>query len=299
MTESFSANIKTHFPNQKAWLIVAIAMVVGTAYALALFYTLHPIAVDWRVIFYLISKIPFAPYSFFEFVYLPWIALVLYPFSFFSEHVSLLLNLSICTIVFILLVLYKKGNLLSVALTLTSAPFLSLLINANIDWIPALGLFFQNGVGVIFLFAKPQVGFLAALDWYLKEKEKLWFVLVPLIFMLLSFLIWPSWPFEMLANIQESKLAGKPNASLFPWTLPLGIFLVIYIMWKRPENGEILGALATLCVFPYYAYHSITLTFALVSAKYPRLALAVWAVLWVLKIIQNWAALSQVFGAVF
>ena len=249
--------------------------------SLILFSILKPKSADWHDYFVHVSRIPLKPYTIDYFLNLPWTALVLAPFSLISQDISWLINASLNAVVFSAIILKKDGKLLPLFLTLTSVPFVMLSGNGNIEWIPALGFLFPNAVGVIFLLTKPQSGIFAALDWFYRQKNKTLFLLVPSVWVLLSLLIWPGWPVDLVSNLSlVTKRFNTWNWSLFPWTIPVGIGLIYHIIRNKPDNGELLGVLATFCFSPYFAGYSVTILFTLTSIAHPRKSIVLWVLLW-------------------
>lgn len=247
-----------------------------------LFFIIPPVAIDWLNTYHPIALHPLQPYSTNSFVNAPWTAVIIYPLQMVSKNVGLVLNASITLVVFIILVISRNGKLLSIVLTMTSFPVLSGISNGALEWIPALGFLFQDGIGMLFLLTKPQSGLLGGLDWYLRSKNKKLFLIIPAVTTMLSLLIWPDWPSQLMANLQthEVGLRGR-NISLFPWTIPIGIALIYYIIKKRPENGELLGVLATSTLTPYTAFQSYSVLFTLISISYPKAAVITWVLLWI------------------
>jgi hypothetical protein len=257
-------------------------------------------AMDWRFAFSLVSRVPLNPYSVTAFFNPPWTALILYPLHFLPQDIGLAVNLSLNVVIIGLLVIKRKGDLLALVLTLTSFPFLSLLANGNIEWMPALAFIFQNGYGIPFLLAKPQSGVFAALAWFQKAKNKWVFILPGLITVVLSFIIWKNWLLAILANIHYAN-ANKlglftVSASFFPWLIPLGLGLLYYVFKYKPVDSEILGTLATFFLVPYFVVHSLTILFALISISHRRIALACWALLWAYPILGHWATFIHLLG---
>jgi len=284
-------------------LSVSQKIILGAAFLVfftVIFLIFPTPSVDWRDSFYPVSGNPLDPYAVRSFMNLPWAALLLYPLHFFSENTSLAINTSLNLVVFGALVKYKKGNLLSIFLTLTSFPFMALLANGGIEWIPAAGLFFQNGLGIFLLLTKPQSGLLAGMDWFLRSKNKVLLLVFPMLGILVSLVLWKDWPVKILANVyyvqnSQFKLSDW-NMSLFPWSIPVGLGLVFYVIKRKPANGELLGIIATFCLVPYFAPHSLIILFALLSVSCPRGSIAVWFLLWLYPVMHNWSIFVRMLG---
>jgi len=251
---------------------------------------IKPPSPDWINHFSNVAKAPFQPYGQERYFYNPpWTALILFPFSLLPLGVAWKINACFNIVIFSGIILFRKGNLLSIFLTLTSLPFFWLIGNGNIEWIPALALFFPNSLGLILLSAKPQSGILVGLAWIKKQENLYRFVGIPVLWFLFSLLIWKNWPIDLFNNLSYSinRSMQSWNLSLFPWTVPIGIYLIYHILKNKPENGELLGALATLCISPYFAAYSLILFFTLLSISYPRYSILVWLSLWAYFFIVN------------
>jgi hypothetical protein len=263
-----------------------------------LFYIFPPNATDFRFVFYPVSHITLHPYDIKAFNYFPWTALLIFPMRFLSVNVGSAINTSINLVVIGSLVIKRKGGRLALFLSLTSYPFLSLLANGSIEWIPAIGFIIQGGWGLPLLMVKPQSAILAALSWFQVAKNK-WLFLAPVACTVtISFIIWGNWPLELIANIQSvNGVMRDVNISPFPWLIPFGIGLIYYIIKRKPANSEILGAAATYCLVPYFVPHSLTILFALLSVSCRRLSILIWALLWTFPIISNWTVFVQILGS--
>jgi hypothetical protein len=266
--------------NQKKMISVIIFLVS----CIAVVFIIPSPSGDWHVNFYPVSKNLLNPYSIKTFNYPPWAALLFYPLGFFLENTGALINASLNIIVIGLLVIKRKGDLFSLVLTFTSFPFLALLANGNVEWIPALGFILQNGWGLPFIFIKPQSGILAIYSWFLPVKNKLKFFIPIIIVIIISFIVWGNWINSILESVKYMNILNKDqyqyNLSLFPWTIPIGIGLIIYLVKYKPINAEILGIIATLSLFPYFASQSLIILFALISVSHRRIAMISWFLLW-------------------
>jgi len=277
-----------------------VSVIIVFIFVIVIFYIFPAQSTDWHFTFYPVSKILLHPYSVKTFVNPPWTTLLLYPLHFYSVDISQAINTSINFIVIGLLVVKRKGDLLSLVLILTSFPFLSLLANGSIEWIPALGFILQNGWGLLLLLAKPQSGILAALAWFTSAKNKHLFFVPAILTLILSFIVWGNWPAEMIANIRymDNAKYGLFTVSVYPWpwAIPLGLGLIFYILKYKPSNSEILGTLATYCLVPYFVPHSLIIPFALLSISHRRLSILFWVLLWLYPILSNWVIFIQILG---
>jgi len=270
---------------EKAFIKLYIYTIPTFLFFVFLFHFFPPAGVDWRFGFYQVAKNPLNPYEATHlFINPPWLAVVLLPFGQLSEITSLAINASLNLVCIGLLVISRKGSWLALVLTLTSYPVLSVIANGNIEWIIALGFLLQNKWGLPLLLLKPQVGLLAILSWNSFRDNKPAFILPSLIVILISFAIWGNWIAGISTNLQglqNSQLSIDVwNCSLFPWSVPIGLLFIYLILKYQPSYSEILGVIATFCLVPYFAMYSTGVLFALISASYKRLGIALWVLLW-------------------
>jgi hypothetical protein len=265
-----------------------------------LFLVVPPQGVDWRVTFYPTAGVPLNPYSVPTFVNPPWTALLLFPLQFASVDLSAAINTSLNFVLIGLLVIRRKGDLISLALTMTSFPFLALLANGSTEWIPAIGFILQNGWGLPLVLTKPQSGILAVIAWFSPAKKRILFLLPVALTLLISFLLWGNWLLPMLANVQYMRDAQiglfTVSISPFPWAIPIGLGLMVYILKCRPRQSEIFGILATLCLVPYFVPHSLTILFALLSVSHRRASILTWLLLWSFAVFSGWGEVIRIFG---
>ncbi len=288
------SNIKSSLLRNIIFVIFVFIFFTGV------FLIFPPAAIDWRHTFYQVAKTPLHPFDIRPFMNIPWTALILYPFRYFLENISLAMNASLSLIVFGLLVIKRKGKSLPLVLTLTSYPFLALIANGSIEWIPALGFILQNEWGIPLLLAKPQSGILAIFAWVSSFKNKILLFLPAIIIIALSFIVWGNWLVAMMANVQYMQSANQGlsswNISLFPWSIPVGLGLMFYVIKYQPVDGELLGILATFCLVPYFAVHSLAIFFALLSVSHRRIAIGSWLLLWLYPVVSHWMFITQLLG---
>ena len=244
-----------------------------------LFYVFLPqVPNDWSTAFYVAAETPFEPYQVPLYNYPPWLALILAPFSFFSLRFSQALNAFAALYFVSLLVVRSKGTVFSLIITFTSFPFFALLGNASVDWVVAAGFVFASVWAVPLVLAKPQTGFLVLFIWFKRSTNKKQFLLAGFLFFLVTLLIWGLWPLDAWRNIQEISVMKRVNSSFFPWSIPVGLYL-LYYAWKNDDELAAVGA--TLCVSPYFAPQSLIVGFAILAARYRKVALVVSILLWI------------------
>lgn len=137
---------------------------------------------------------------------------------------------------------------------LLSPPVVHCLLVGNVDWAPLVGLFVEpRWLGVMLLLVKPQMGLWVVLLWGWQALEAggwrgLGRVWGPgALACAASFLVW-GWPAQALGV-----LGNGDNASLWPWTLPVGVGLVA-AAWRRGDGR--LAMAAGPCLSQYALLHS-------------------------------------------
>ena len=283
-------------PSSKKISLKTLALALGIVAPLVIFAfsLVLPPAGDFLDAFWPAAHAPLDPYRVPGYLNPPWIALLLYPLTFLPERLAQAVIAFLNLAVTLLLVVRCGGNRWSVLLALTSAPFLSLLVNGNMDWLPMAAFLLPAEAGLAVALSKPQVGMLAGLLWFKRAKRKLLFLLPATGLLLLSFVVWGWWVPQMFAQTGPGGRAVGPwNVSPFPWMIPVGLAL-LYFAWKRED--ELLAVAATLCLVPYFAIYSLTAFFAMFAARSPRHAVIAWVVLWIFFFVLRWIGLQYFAG---
>ena len=272
-------------PNRLRTLSLAL-LIVSPLMVFAFTYFLPP-AGDFLDAFWPAAHIPFDPYGVPAFLNPPWVALLLYPLTFLSERVAQAIiafsNLGIT----LLLVARYGGTRWSYILTVTSSPFLSLLFNGNIDFLPMAAFLVPTNLGLALMLSKPQVGIMTGLIWFKQARHRVIFLIPAVTLLLISFTIWGWWVPDMLRQsiYADGRSVGPWNISPFPWLVPIGFFL-LYYAWKLED--ELIAVAATLCLVPYFAAYSLTAMFAMLAARSPRAAIIPWVLLWGFFVFLSW-----------
>jgi hypothetical protein len=257
-----------------------------------IFYYIPPMGIDWHFTFFQVAQDPFHPYEIKYFINPPWAALILSPFSFFSEQIGLAINASLGLLVMGILIIQRGGGKFALLLSLTSFPVLTAVADGTIDWIPAIGFLLQNQWGLPFLLIKPQSGVLAFLAWTTSIKQTVKIILPTIITIILSFFVWGNWPLKIWENMQAMKISQSGlsswDISPFPWAIPVGLAIIYMMIRFRPKESELLGILATFCIFPYMAVCSLAVPFVLLSVSKRNLAIILWFLLWIYAFWRNW-----------
>jgi hypothetical protein len=253
-------------------------LIVSPLIIFAFTYFLPP-AEDFLDAFWPAAHVSFDPYSVPAFLNPPWVALLLYPLTFLPERVAQAIVAFLNLAITLLLVARYGGNRWSFVLTVSSAPFLSLLFNGNIDFLPMAAFLLPANWGLALMLSKPQVGMMAGLIWFKQARHKTIFLIPAVTLLLISFAIWGWWIPDMLGQSLSSsgRSVGPWNISPFPWLVPVGL-LLLYFAWKKED--ELIAVAATLCLVPYFAAYSLTAMFAMLAARNPRASIIAWAILW-------------------
>ena len=262
-----------------------LAVVIVAPVLIALFAYGLPRSLDWLGVYARLARHPLHPYVVRGFYNPPWFAVPLTALGWLPDLLSQSVNAYLNFAVTVLVVVRYGGTPRSIVWTLTSLPFATLMVYGNVEWIGMSAFLVPPSVGLILLATKPQTGALAAVAWVRQARSKLNLLLPFVAVFLFSFLVWPNWPKEALANFlaqQPPPLTMPENASLWPWLVPLGIVLVIGA-WLFED--ELLGVAATLCLTPYFVLHSATLLMALLAARAPRWALFLSLGMWVVAVV--------------
>jgi hypothetical protein len=179
---------------------------------------------------------------------------------------------------------YRLGaSPLAMGAFIASPPVLHCLLNGNIDWIPLVGVTLPPQIGLFFVTAKPQIGMTIALFWLVEAWRKgrvheVVRVFAPVtIAFLITFVLFGFWVRKWTEQPEQWW-----NASLFPWSVPFGVYLMVQAIRKR----EIKYALpAGPSLSPYVLFHSWSAAAIAVVAS-DRWTLIVSGALWVLVLIR-------------
>jgi hypothetical protein len=270
-----------------------VVVLLGLALAIAAYL---PYGVDWRDTFRpaALAMLSFRnPYAVEGFYYPLWCLLPYLPFAWLPESIGRGFNLMISLIGFGYVAYRLGAKPLILAAFLASPPVLHCLLNANIDWIPLLGVVLPPQIGLFLVVVKPQVGFGVALFWLVEAwrngggrlrsgywgglREVLrvfWPVTVAL---LATFAVFGFWPLRF-----GHTLTFWWNASLWPASIPVGLALLVAALRRRRKEFALA---ASPCLSPYVLFHSWSgALVALVSSQAEFIAAVIG--LWVLVIIR-------------
>ena len=150
-------------------------------------------------------------------------------------------------------------------------------INGQIEWLALSGLLFVNGFDILVLLTKPQVAIGAVVPRFKTQTAQRIAYLTPALLLgAVSLFVWRGWPIELLSKVRHLP-ESYWNASVWPWGIPIGLFL-LWQAWHRSQ--EWLGMVATPFVFPYVNLTSFIGSMVVLAAKRPRIAVVIWAGVW-------------------
>jgi hypothetical protein len=222
------------------------------------------------------------PYTLPIFMNPPWTAVFLAPLAWLSTELAVLIQLCLYFAMLAALIVKYGGGVKHTLIALSSFIAFDSSLELNVEWLLALGLLVPVRWSMPFLLVKPQV----LLGYYLgcKPREVLQAALPAIGVFGLSFLLWGWWPVRMLEHIQQVSPESR-NYNVAPQSflsagvaIVIGIWLAVVAFRKR---DVVVGILAFYFFTPYVALYSLLILFSLVAARWPRFALLISIVMWV------------------
>lgn len=271
---------------ENSWPIYLVIGLTALVSVVGLFDRLLFDPVDWWIYRQALNH-PLDPYRL-DFFNPPWAMWFLFPFRGLPQDVGWVRLITL--LVFFALVWRQSEDIVKALLLATSVPLLYLIANANIDFLPALAFLLPNkGWAFVLLTIKPQTGVLAVLAWLKRIKSwkaALGLLLPFLALLVVSLFLYGFWPAAVWRNMAEMQNVGLTrvswNTSLFPWSIPLGVYFA-WRTWK--EMDEFYGVTASALLSPYLPLYSLSLWYALFLGRASRLsATMVWVGFWLIYI---------------
>jgi hypothetical protein len=226
------------------------------------FANLRPIAVDWDTYFYPATRLllqghnPYEQAGFFNPV---WALLPLVPFALLGKTAGGMAWFAFSLFTFAYVAYRLGAKPVALAGFLLSPFLLYELYFGNIDALALWGLVLPAPVGLFFALMKPQVGvataaYLAYRTWRDHGWLRTIYTFLPVSAALaLSFLVYGNW---MGTSVGMSGMGW--NVSGFPWTVPIGIGMLAYAVWR----GRIgISAAASPMFSPYLSAGSWSVFF--------------------------------------
>lgn len=262
------------------------ALCVLGALAVALLIPYLPVGIDWHLTYrpvtlgLLSGQNPYLNETFFN---PPWVILPLIPVAVLPEATGRAVFFVVSIVGLALAGKRLGATPIGIAALLLSPPSLHGLLNANIDWMPLLGMTLPPRWGLLLVLVKPQVGAFVAAYWLYEGWRsggirRIVGDFAPVTIVVgISFLLFGFFPAAMLRTPQMTW-----NASLFPYTIPVGLALVVAAF--RRHNVRFAMA-ASPCLSPYLALHSWIAALGALAPQTPELIAAVLG-LWGIIILQ-------------
>ncbi len=220
------------------------------------------------------------PYQVPRFVGVPWTGVLLLPFGWLPLSLSVLIQLCLYFAILTGVIFKLGGNTRTVLITLTSFVAFNTALEMNLDWLVCIGLLVPPALSGPFLLIKPQ----DALGYWLSLKRGplVHALIVTLVVLLISFLVWGAWPLPMWRSAQTNTLGQPYNlAPLVILPVPIALAVGLFIAWRAVRRHDaVLGILAGLFFIPYITLYALLLHLALVTTRWPRFALLVSVVMW-------------------
>ncbi len=239
-----------------AWLKLTLLCLAGFLLILLMVNVLPP-GIDWYETFRPAAREALLlrnPYQVEGFYYAIWALLPLMPLALLPEAWGRALYFLMSTIGFSYAAWRMGGKPLAVGAFLFSPPVMHCLLNANLDWMPLLGVVLPPQIGLFLLVIKPQMAFGVGIFWLVEAWRKgrareVLRVFAPVtICLLISFALFGLWPLRF-----ERTLNMWWNASLWPMSIPVGLALLVAGLHRRRVEYTLA---ASPCLSPYVLFHS-------------------------------------------
>jgi hypothetical protein len=212
---------------------------------------------DWYDIFYPAARgvlFGHSPYERIGYICAPWGVLPLIPFVLFPPVAAHGLFFVASALILFYVIWRLGARPLAAAAFLLSPTAIGALLVGNLDPLAISGMLFPPVWGLFILLIKPQIGVGVAI-YYLIEtwrKSRFWGVvrvLAPItIVYLVSAWLFPVWVERIIHNPQNIW-----NRSLFPYSIPLGLFFLWLAIRKR---NPYFALVATPFLAPYHSFYT-------------------------------------------
>ena len=218
-----------------------------------------------------------SPYSVAGYYNAPWALLPLIPIALLPFQWGRVVFFLVSLAGFAYIVRRLTTHPLSVLLFLTSAPVVYCFYGGNLDWIAMLSYILPAPFALIFAAIKPQIGAGILIYWLVESWRQGGARLVIRNFFPVALLFMSSLIFYGLWPSNFSELDEVPwNVSLFPYLIPVGIFLLGWAITKREPRPAMS---AGLFFSPYFSLRSI-FPLLVPLLERPNLLRVVWLIMW-------------------
>ena len=224
------------------------------------------------------------PWDTSHYVYPPWAAVILIPFSLIPLGIAVLLQMWIMFGALTLIIHKYGGNTSTVWLATTSFIAFDVAIEPHIDWMAYLGLLVPPILAGPLLLTKPQI----ALGAYIGEtpRNQIQSLIGVIVVLLLSLAIWGAWIPDLMDAINHYTLREDYNdafnmAPAFLLPLPVSLLIgLLFALYSFFNQKPLYGVFAWFFWVPYLPFYSMMLYFALLAIPLPQLAKIISIVMW-------------------
>jgi hypothetical protein len=209
---------------------------------------------DFKGCFYLVGSAVLhgkSPYTETCFYNPPWVALLFVPLALLPVGLAWRIYLVFMLLGFVFALYRMKLGVVGIA-AMGLSPFILLsLYYSNIDWLVLLGATFAPAYGIWLVVLKPQMSIILIALWMWRDrresKRKLLFTYGPVIMVCVLCVILGLWRSPAFSDL------NKWSADIFPWGVPLGLFLG-WLAIRRDD--ELLALAGAPFLTPYLAIFS-------------------------------------------
>ncbi len=194
----------------------------------------------------------------------PWATFILMPLRLFTPQGATALINGLSTLLVALLIKRFGGNILFTIPVMLSPIGYRLLTTGQTDAIVLSAIFLPAGFDLL-LFWKPQV--LLHIFWVRVIAYPKTYFFAGVALLIFSFAVWGFWLEDVWEFGRIQLIDGWWNFSLWPYGIPVGLFMV-YLAVKKKDVGY--GIIASPLLFPYVNGPSYIGLLSIVAAKWPR-----------------------------
>ena len=200
--------------------------------------TLQNFNVDWKIAFYPAARLLLQgqnPYTITTFHNPPWALIPLIPFVLLGQSLGGLLLFFSTLFTYAFMGLHFRAKPVAlIAMLLSPLVFYNLFLG-NIDALVLWGLLLPPPIGLFLIAMKPQIGigiaaYMAYAIWRDGGWRRLLVSFAPVgIALVATFLMFGNW----MVNTSENVVSAYWNVSLFPWSVPVGLVLLLIAVKQR------------------------------------------------------------------
>jgi len=239
---------------QQTALLAALALVAGTLAGVTVLAAVLPPAVDWHGTFRpAVQALVHGQSPYGHGLYNPpWALLPLLPFAA-NEVMGRAALFLLALVTLSLVVIRLGGSPVSLGLIVIAPPVVHMLLNGTLEWLVLAGLLLPPRWGLFAVLVKPQTGAGIAVWWICEAwREGSWRGVLILIWpvglaFLGSLVVFGLWPLDARHTI-----GLRWNASLWPWSVPVGLAL---LAWGVGTRAMLPALAAAPFLSPYVLFH--------------------------------------------